>query len=70
MSVEVQGAIRAGEFDSLPPELNPQFHRLLAEDGVEQYAALLREAMDPANLREGLGISDEEIRRLRAELLQ
>lgn len=49
LSLVAQGAIRSGDFDSLPPELNPEFHRALAEDGVEQYATLLRELMDPAN---------------------
>lgn len=49
MSLEVQAAIRSGAFDSIPPEMNPEFHRALAEDGVEEYAALLREAMDPTN---------------------
>jgi protein-tyrosine phosphatase len=29
--------------------MNPEFHRLLLDEGKEQYAALLREVVDPAN---------------------
>ena len=45
----VTSAIKAGEFEKVPPEINPEFHRLLLEEGTDQYAALLREAADPAN---------------------
>jgi protein-tyrosine phosphatase len=46
---EVQESIRAANFEKVPPELNPEFHRLLLEDGKEQYAALLRELVDPTH---------------------
>jgi len=49
VSLQVQESIRTGEFDELPPEMNPEFHRQLVLDGAEEYAALLRAAMDPAN---------------------
>ncbi len=49
LALEAQEAIRSGRFEDLPPELNPEFHRLLLEDGKAEYAALLRAAMDPAN---------------------
>jgi len=42
-------AIKSAEFDKLPPEMNPEFHRLLAEEGRNEYAALLREAANPDN---------------------
>jgi len=46
---QVQESIRAADFEAIPVELNPEFHRILLEDGKEQYAALLREIVDPAN---------------------
>jgi len=49
LTMVVQSAIKAAEFDQLPPEINPEFHRLLLDEGKEQYAALLREMADPAN---------------------
>ena len=49
LSLAVQDSIRTGRFENLPPDLNPEFHRLLLEDGKAEYAALLRKAMDPAN---------------------
>ena len=45
----VTAAIRAAEFEKIPPEMNPQFHRLLIEEGKSEYAALLRQAADPSN---------------------
>ena len=47
LTMVAQSAIRSGEFEKLPPEMNPEFHRLLLDEGKDQYAALLREAMDP-----------------------
>jgi len=49
LSLQAGEAIRTGDFSALPPDLNPEFHRLLLDDGREEYAALLRELMDPAN---------------------
>jgi len=49
LTMVVQAAIKAAEFDDIPPEMNPEFHRLLLDEGKDQYAALLREAADPAN---------------------
>ena len=46
--IQAQDAIRSGDFERLPPELNPEFHRLLLEEGKEQYAQVLRDAADPA----------------------
>jgi protein-tyrosine phosphatase len=46
---QVQQSIKTGDFDGVPPDLNPEFHRILLDDGSEQYAALLREVADPAN---------------------
>ena len=47
LTMEVQAAISSGEFDKVPPEMNPEFHRLLLEEGKPQYAQLLRSAADP-----------------------
>lgn len=47
LTMEVQSAISSGEFAKIPPEMNPEFHRLLMAEGKEQYAALLRIAIDP-----------------------
>jgi protein-tyrosine phosphatase len=49
LTMVAQNAIRSGQFEKLPPEMNPEFHRLLLVEGREEYAALLREAADPAN---------------------
>jgi protein-tyrosine phosphatase len=46
---QVQESVTTADFESIPPALNPEFHRLLLEDGKEQYAALLRELAGPAN---------------------
>lgn len=43
----VTAAIQSGEFERVPPEINPEFHRLLADEGKGEYAALLREAANP-----------------------
>jgi len=49
LSLAVQQSIRTGQFENIPPEMNVEFHRLLLDDGKAEYAALLRELMDPAN---------------------
>ena len=49
LSLQAGLAIRTGDFSALPADLNPEFHRLLLEDGREEYAALLRAAADSAN---------------------
>lgn len=49
LSLQAGQAIRTGDFSALPADINPEFHRLLLEDGREEYAALLREVADPAN---------------------
>jgi protein-tyrosine phosphatase len=49
LTMAVQAAIKAAEFDNIPPEMNPEFHRLLLDEGKDQYAALLRQAADPIN---------------------
>lgn len=48
LSLQAGDAIRTGDFSALPPDLNPEFHRLLLDDGREEYAALLRQLLDPA----------------------
>ncbi len=49
LTMVAQSAIMSGEFEKLPPEMNPEFHRLLLDEGIPQYAALLRYAADPTN---------------------
>jgi protein-tyrosine phosphatase len=36
-------ARKTADFSNVPPDLNPQFHRILVNDSKEQYAALLKE---------------------------
>jgi len=48
LSLQAGTAIRTGDFSALPADLNPEFHRLLLDDGREEYAALLREISDPS----------------------
>jgi protein-tyrosine phosphatase len=43
----VTAAIKSGEFEKVPPEINPEFHRLLTDEGKSEYAALLREIAKP-----------------------
>jgi protein-tyrosine phosphatase len=45
----VTDAIKSAEFDKVPPEINPEFHRWLMDEGRDVYAGLLRDAVDPAN---------------------
>jgi protein-tyrosine phosphatase len=42
-------ALSTGDFSSIPPELNLDIHRLLIDDGREQYGQLIRLISDPAN---------------------
>jgi protein-tyrosine phosphatase len=49
LTMVTKAAIKSGEFEKLPPEMNPEFHRLLLDEGKDQYAALLRQAADPDN---------------------
>jgi protein-tyrosine phosphatase len=49
LALRAQESIRTGDFSGMPPELNPEIHRLLLEDGREPYARLLREIADPAS---------------------
>ena len=49
LTMVAQTAIKSADFDKIPPEMNPEFHRLLLDEGKEQYTALLREVADPAN---------------------
>lgn len=49
LTMMVHGAIESAEFDLIPPAMNPEFHRLLLDEGKEEYATLLRLAADPAN---------------------
>lgn len=48
-AMQVYESIRSGDFDSIPPAANAEFHRLLLEDGKESYRSLLEEVADPAN---------------------
>lgn len=41
-------ALKSGDFSQIPPELNPEIHRLLVHDGQAQYGELLRLIADPA----------------------
>ena len=49
LSLQVGTAIRTGDFEAVTPDLNTEFHRLLMDDGREEFAAVLRELADPAN---------------------
>jgi len=49
LTMVAQNAIQSAEFERIPPEMNPEFHRLLLDEGKDQYAALLRQVADPAN---------------------
>ena len=49
LTMVAQTAIKTANFDDIPPEMNPEFHRLLLDEGKNEYASLLREAADPAN---------------------
>ena len=45
---EAQRAIKTADFAKIPVSLNTDIHKLLLDDGKEEYAAFLRAAMDPA----------------------
>ena len=47
LAMVAQNAISSGDFDKLPPEINPEIHWILMEEGKEHYANLLRTAADP-----------------------
>lgn len=47
LSLQAHASIKSGDFEKLPPEMNPEFHRLLLEAGKKEYAAMLRAAADP-----------------------
>jgi protein-tyrosine phosphatase len=47
LALQVHAAIRSGDFSGLPSDLTPKVHAALLTDGKEQYAALLRLALDP-----------------------
>jgi protein-tyrosine phosphatase len=49
LTMAAQMAIKTAEFEQIPPEMNPEFHRLLLDEGKNEYAALLREIADPTN---------------------
>lgn len=49
LTMVTQTAIKEADFEKIPPEMNPEFHRLLLDEGKDQYAALLRQVADPAN---------------------
>jgi protein-tyrosine phosphatase len=40
-------ALRSGDFSAIPPELNPELHRLLVHDGADSYRTLIEMAADP-----------------------
>jgi protein-tyrosine phosphatase len=42
-------ALKTGDFSMMSVEMNPEIHRLLIHDGVQEYAALLREIANPDN---------------------
>lgn len=42
-----QNAIRSGNFDALPAELNLEIHAILMDEAKTQYARLLRTLADP-----------------------
>lgn len=42
-------AIKTGDFSEVSPEINPEIHRRLMDEGRVHYAALLREIIDPEN---------------------
>jgi protein-tyrosine phosphatase len=45
----VNEARKTGDFSKLPPDANPNIHRLLVHEGREEYSTLIRDIMDPAN---------------------
>lgn len=47
LTAVVTDARKTGDFSSVPPEINPDIHRRLMEEGRDYYAALLRQIADP-----------------------
>lgn len=45
----ISAARRTGDFSKVPPDLNPEIHRRLMDEGREYYATLLRELVAPGN---------------------
>ena len=44
--VAVDRARKTADFSKVPPDLNPQFHRILVNDATKQYARLLKEVAE------------------------
>ena len=42
-------ARKTGDFSVVPPDLNKEVHRILAQEGREEYAAMIRALSDPEN---------------------
>ena len=47
--IAVLDARKTGDFSMIPPDLNKEVHRILALDGRNEYAAMIRAVSDPAN---------------------
>jgi protein-tyrosine phosphatase len=47
--IAVLDARKTGDFSMIPPDLNREVHRILALDGRDEYAAMIRAVIDPAN---------------------
>lgn len=47
LSMTAQNAVRSGNFDALPAELNLEIHAILMDEAKAQYARLLRTLADP-----------------------
>jgi len=45
----VLDARKTGDFSKISPDLNQEAHRILALDGRDEYAAMIRAVIDPAN---------------------
>jgi len=43
-------ARQTGDFSQVPVELNPEIHRILIENGAQQYSALIREILEGKNM--------------------
>jgi len=47
--IAVLDARKTGDFSMIPPDLNQEVHRILALDGRDEYAAMIRAVTDPVN---------------------
>jgi len=47
--IAVLDARKTGDFSMIPPDLNKEVHRILALDGRDEYAEMIRAVIDPAN---------------------